>query len=143
MGLFGTRAGLLVDLFLLLLLVLPPAMLVGVALVRRGRRTAHAAVMRTCFALFLAGLAAFEVAVQFGPPGPRLARLPLWIHLFLAVPCLLVWIRQIATSGRALENRTSHRRRGLLLLALLSLTVATGFWLYAASFLSGAGSPSG
>jgi len=133
----------LVDLFLLLLFVLLPVMLVGVGLARRGKRTAHGAVMRICFALFLGGVAAFEVGVRFGPAGPRLARLPLWIHLCLAGPCLLVWIRQIATSGRALENRASHRRRGLLLLALLSLTVATGFWLYAASFLSGAGNPAG
>jgi uncharacterized membrane protein YozB (DUF420 family) len=133
-GLFRTKAGLFVDLFLLLLLALLPAMLVGVALVRRGRVRAHAAVMVTCFVLFLVGVVAFEVQVQFGerypmPPGP------LVIHLCFAVPSLLLWVRQVATARRALLEPAAHRRRGRVLLALLSFTVATGFWLYAATFL--------
>ena len=47
---FGTRASLLVDLFLLVLVVCLASMLVGVGLVRRGRVKAHAAVMIETFA---------------------------------------------------------------------------------------------
>jgi uncharacterized membrane protein YozB (DUF420 family) len=130
---FGTRAGLLVDLFLLVLLVCLAAMLVGVALVRRGKVKAHAAVMVATFALFLVALVVFEVSVRFGQP-VALAVVPLLVHLPVAVPCLALWAWQVATARGARANPLPHRRRGRALLVLLSLTVATGFWLYVATF---------
>ncbi|MHC4549844.1 MAG: DUF420 domain-containing protein [Planctomycetota bacterium] len=135
MGLLPTKAGLFVDLFLLLLVCILCAMLVAVALVRRGRVRVHAAVMRGCFALFLVGLGAFEAQVHLGAPGPPLARVPLVIHLCCAIPGLVVWVWQVATPGTARTNPAAHRRRGRVLLGLLSLTVGTGFWLYWATFV--------
>lgn len=132
---FGTRAGFFVDLFLVVFLLILPLILVGVALVRRGRVRAHAAVMIVAFALFLVSVVAFEISVRFGEAMPRLALVPLAIHLGLAVPCLVLWVRQIATARRALADPVPHRRRGRALLVLLSLTVATGFWLYVETFL--------
>lgn len=131
---FPTDAGLFVDLFLVLLVAILVAMLVAVSLVRRGRVRAHAVVMSVCFGLFLAGVVAFEVQVRLGP-GARLAKAPLVVHLCFAVPALLLWIRQVWTARRARANAAVHRRRGRLLLVLLSLTVATGFWLYWATFV--------
>lgn len=131
---FGTRAGFFVDLFLVVLLALLPLLLYGVALVRRGRVRAHARVMIAAFALFLVALVAFEISVRFGEQTAPLATLPLVVHLVFAVPCLVLWVLQIRSGKHAPANPEPHRRRGRLLLLLLSLTVATGFWLYAATF---------
>jgi uncharacterized membrane protein YozB (DUF420 family) len=131
---FSTGAGFFVDLFLVLLVAILVAMLAAVALVRRGRVRAHAATMSTCFALFLGGVVAFEVQVRLGPAAP-LATVPLVIHLCFAVPALVLWIGQMWTARRARAQPAAHRRRGRVLLALLSLTVATGFWLYVATFV--------
>jgi uncharacterized membrane protein len=109
-------------------------MLKGVSLAQRGRVTAHARVMSACFAFFLVALVAFEIRVRVGEM-PPLARLPLVIHLCFAIPGFLIWIWQIATARRARSNPAPHRLRGRILLLLLSTTVATGFWLYVASFL--------
>ncbi|MHC4973444.1 MAG: DUF420 domain-containing protein [Planctomycetota bacterium] len=131
---FDTGAGLFVDLFLVLLVAILIAMLVAVALVRRGRVRAHAVVMATCFGVFVVALVTFELEVRFGPVEP-LALTPLVIHLCFALPALVLWTRQIWTARRARSQPARHRRRGWLLLVLLSLTVATGFWLYWATFL--------
>ncbi len=131
---FDTDAGLFVDLFLVLLVAILVAMLVAVSLVRRGRVRQHAAVMTVCFGLFLVGVAAFEVQVRTTSTAP-LAVAPLVIHLCFAVPALLLWTRQVWTAWRAPLQPAAHRRRGRLLLVLLSLTVATGFWLYWATFV--------
>jgi uncharacterized membrane protein YozB (DUF420 family) len=90
--------------------------------------------MSTCFGLFVVGVVAFEVQVRLGPAAP-LATVPLVIHLCFAVPALVLWIRQIWTARRARAHPAAHRKRGRILLALLSATVATGFWLYLATFL--------
>jgi uncharacterized membrane protein YozB (DUF420 family) len=131
---FGTRAGFFVDLFLVLLLLELPALLVAVGLVRRGRVAAHAAIMRTGFFVFLASVVAFEIEVRFGPR-PPLALVPLGIHLAFALPALVLWALQILRGREAFSNPPRHRRRGRILLALLSFTVATGFWLYVATFV--------
>jgi len=107
-------------------------MLKGVSLARRGRVSAHAKVMVACFAFFLVALVAFEIRVRMAEM-PPLAQLPLVIHLCFAIPGFLLWIWQIATARRA--QPAPHRLRGRILLLLLSATVATGFWLYVASFL--------
>jgi uncharacterized membrane protein len=130
---FGTRAGVFVDLFLVVLLLVLPALLLAVALVRKGRVRAHAAIMRGSFFAFLAAVIAFEIEVRFHSR-PPLALLPLGIHLCFALPGLALWAFQILRGREALANPGPHRRRGYLLLVLLSLTVATGFWLYAATF---------
>jgi uncharacterized membrane protein len=130
---FGTRAGVLVDLFLLVILLVLPALLVAVALVRRGRVAAHAAIMRASFFVFLVGVVAFEFEVRFRQQ-PPLALVPLAIHLCFAVPALLLWAWQILRAREAFTNPPRHRLRGRVLLALLSVTVATGFWLYVATF---------
>ena len=131
---FQTGAGFFVDLFLVLLVAILVAMLVATALVRRGRVRAHATIMAVCYGLFVLGVVAFEVQVRLGPAAP-LATVPLVIHLCCAVPALVLWTRQIWTARRARAQPAAHRRRGRILLVLLSATVATGFWLYLATFL--------
>ena len=131
---FGTEAGFWVDMFMVVLLLLLPAMATAVALVRKGKVKAHARIMATCFVLFIVAVAAFEMEVQFGAPGPPLARTPLWIHLCFAIPCLLLWARQIMTAKSALTSPAPHRRRGKILMGLLVATVGTGVWLYLATF---------
>ncbi len=130
---FGTRAGLFVDLFLLAQLLVLPALLVAVALVRRGRVKAHAAIMRASFFVFVASVVAFEIEVRLGPQ-PPVPLLILGIHLCFALPALVLWARQLLLGKQAFADPPAHRRRGRILLALLSVTVATGFWLYAATF---------
>ena len=131
---FGTKASFLVDLFLVVLLLSLPAMLWSISLVRRGKVAAHKAIMVTTFLCFVGALVAFEISVRFGRGTPPLPPRPLIIHLSLAVPCLLLWVRQMASGKSARANRESHRKRGMALLVLLALTVATGFWLYLATF---------
>lgn len=130
---FGTRAGLFVDLFLLAQLLVLPALLVAVALVRRGRVNAHAAIMRAAFFVFLATVVAFEIEVRLGdrPPVPLVI---LAIHLCFALPALGLWALQLVRGKQAFVDPPAHKRRGRILLVLLSVTVATGFWLYAATF---------
>ena len=131
---FGTDASLAVDLFLLLLVVSLPFMAIAILLVRRGHRRAHAAVMTTAFVMFLVALVAFEIDVHFGEYPAQPPRWPLTIHLCFAVPCLFLWVRQILTAKHAAKNPAPHHRRGRVLFALLVVTVATGVWLYRATF---------
>ena len=123
-----------VDLFLGVLLAVLPAMFVAVALVRRGKVKAHARVMATCYVVFLLAVIAFEYEVHFGEGTPPLQRVPLVIHLCFAFPCAFVWTWQVAKAKQAFTDAAVHRRRGKLLMGLLTLTVATGVWLYAVSF---------
>ena len=132
---FGTRAPLVVDLFLLILTAILPALLVGAALARRRRIRAHAAVMVSCFLLFLVALAAFEIGLRAGEATPALPGPPLVVHLCFALPGLLLWVAQVATARGARRNPAPHRRRGRVLFLLLSATVATGFWLYVETFV--------
>jgi uncharacterized membrane protein len=130
---FGTKAGPLVDLFLVAQLLMLPALLVAVAFVRRGRVKVHAAIMRVAFFVFLGTVVAFEAEVRFGdkPPVPLGI---LGIHLCFALPALGLWAVQLLRGKQAFVDPAAHRRRGRIVLALLSATVATGFWLYVATF---------
>jgi len=58
------------------------------------------------------------------------------IHLCFAFPSLALWAIQVLRGGRAMVEPVPHRRRGRILLVLLAATVATGFWLYVATFVS-------
>ncbi len=132
-GFFGTKADFWVDIFLLVLVLLLPVLLVAVALARRGRIRAHATIMVTAFFIFLLALVTFEIHVRTSDvPSP--ATVPFLIHLCFAVPGLVLWIYQVATARRAFSNPAPHRRRGRILLGLLVVTVATGIWLYLATF---------
>ena len=128
------NAPLAVDIFLIVLVGIVPLMGFGMVLARRRRYAAHAAVMVTCFALFLVSVVAFEWSVRASDEIPPLPLLPLVIHLCLALPCAALWVRQVLSGKRAHENPTSHKRRGRFLLALLVATVATGAWVYVATF---------
>lgn len=133
MGPLQTRAGWAVDLFLLLLVALLPALLVAVRLVRRGRVRAHARVMVGAFVCFVVALVAFEAEVRLvGSATPPLG--PFAVHLAFALPALGLWVVQIVLGRRALLHPAPHRRRGRVLLALLCATVATGVWLYIVTF---------
>ena len=132
-GFFGTEADLWVDLFLLVLVLLLPVLVVAIALARRGRIRAHATVMVTAFFVFLLALVTFEIDVRTSDvPAP--ATVPFLIHLCFALPGLALWIYQVATARRAFSNPAPHRRRGRILFGLLVATVATGIWLYLATY---------
>jgi len=132
---FGTKAPLLVDLFMAGLLGVLVAMLIAVRAVRRGQTKRHARIMGASYAFFLISVLAFEVQVNLLGTGVPLAMLPLGIHLLFAIPCTVVWTWQIATARRALTEPGAHRTRGKVLFVLLSATLATGFWLYVATFV--------
>ncbi len=132
-GFFGTEADLWVDLFLLVLVLLLPTLLFAVGLARRGRIRAHATVMVTAFVVFVVVLVAFEIDVRTSDvPAP--ATVPFLIHLCFALPGLALWIYQVSTARRAFANPAPHRRRGRILFGLLVTTVATGIWLYLATY---------
>jgi uncharacterized membrane protein YozB (DUF420 family) len=131
---FGTKASLIVDLFALALAMIIPLMVVAVALVRRGRVNAHARLMVVSFVFFLLATVALELDVHVGGRTAPLAILPLVVHLCFSVPTLILWIVQVWTAKRALLEPEPHRRRGKILFAMLLGTVATGLWLYLATF---------
>jgi uncharacterized membrane protein YozB (DUF420 family) len=131
---FGTKASLIVDLFALVLAAIIPLMIVAVVLVRRGRVQAHSRLMVVSFVAFLFATVALELDVHIGGRTAPLAVLPLVIHLCFSVPTLILWIVQVATSKKALLEPTPHRRRGRILFGMLFGTVATGLWLYLATF---------
>jgi uncharacterized membrane protein YozB (DUF420 family) len=133
-AIFGTEAGFFVDLFLLVQLVLLPTVGVAILMIRRGKLRAHVATMVASYALFLLSVVAFEAEVHFGKGTPKLPPTTLVIHLCFAVPCLVLWTYQMWTGKRALTAPKNHRLRGRILFALLTLTVATGVWLYKATW---------
>ena len=131
---FGTRASFLIDLFLAVQVLLIPAMAYAVLLVRAGNVRAHARVMTACFVLFLLTVLAFEIDVQFIGERVAPAFWPLAIHLCFVAPTLILWVRQITTARTATTNPVPHRRRGKQVMCLLPCTVATGIWLYLATY---------
>ena len=131
---FPTRASFFIDLFLIVLVLLIPIMLFSVWLVRRGNVRAHATVMVCCFVAFLLSVIAFEIDVQFIGERVAPAMTPLIIHLGFVLPTLLLWVRQMMTWRRAFENPAEHRRRGRVVIGLLTSSVGTGIWLYVATF---------
>ncbi|MGQ0615251.1 MAG: DUF420 domain-containing protein [Planctomycetaceae bacterium] len=134
-ALLNTRADLIVDLFLLLLILLLPVLLYGVRLARRGRLRAHAAVMGGSFLVFLAALLTFEIDVRLSKDLPAPAPLPFLVHMCFALPALFVWVLQLLRRAEAFTAPARHKRRGRLVLLLIAGTVATGTWLYRASYL--------
>ena len=131
---FGTKASLIIDIFLLVQVVLVPVLAWGITLARKGRIRAHARVMVVCFALFLLTVLAFEIDVHLVGSPTRPAVGPLIIHLCFALPALVLWAVQVARAKSAVTNPTTHKRRGRTVFALLIPTVATGIWLYLATF---------
>ena len=131
---FGTKASLIVDFFLVVQVLVVPALAWAILLVRKGKVRAHARIMAAAFAFFLMSVIAFEVDVHLGgqrvpPPLPTLI-----IHLCFSIPSLVIWTYQIVTAKRALVAPAAHRRRGKLLFGFIVGTVATGIWLYLATF---------
>ena len=131
---FGTRASFLIDLFLAVQVLLIPAMVYAIWLVRRGNVRAHARVMKTCFGLFLLTVLAFEIDVHLMGARVAPAFWPLAIHLCFVLPTVVLWVRQLATARTATTNPGPHRRRGRLVMVLLLCTVATGIRLYLATY---------
>ena len=134
-GLFGTRADLIVDLFMVVLILVLPTVLVAVAAVRRGRVRLHAALMTGSFLLFVLALVAFELNVRFQPDLPAPKTVPFVVHLCFALPTLVLWVIQILRRKQAFSAPAVHRRRGRLLAPLLTATVGTGIWLYVQTFV--------
>ena len=134
-SLFGTRADLIVDLFLVVLVLVLPTVFVAVAAVRRGNVRLHAALMTGSFLLFVLALVAFEINVRFQPDLPAPKTGPFVVHLAFALPTLVLWVIQILRRKQAFTEPAVHRRRGRLLAPLLTATVATGIWLYVATFV--------
>ncbi len=131
---FSTRASFMIDLFLTIQVLLIPTMLFAVLLVRRGNVRAHARVMVSCFVLFLLSGVAFEIDIRLLGEKVAPAMTPLIIHLSFVLPTLLLWVRQLMSGKRVFENPAAHRRRGRLVIGLLTCAVGTGIWLYVATF---------
>lgn len=127
-------AGIAVNVFLVLLVVLLPWMFWAVGLARKRRLRQHRRAMKVAFLLFVAALLAFEASMRFDPRKPPLPWTALGIHLCFAVPCFLLWGYQVAVGSRAFRDPAPHRRRGWILVSLLVPTVATGIWVYVAMF---------
>jgi len=132
--LFGTKASLIVDFFLVVQVAMVPVLAWAIFLVRKGKVRAHARIMATAFAFFLMSVVAFEVDVHLGgqrvpPPLPTLI-----IHLCFSLPSVVIWTYQIVTAKKALVEPGAHRRRGKLLFGFIIGTVVTGVWLYLATF---------
>jgi len=133
-GFLGTEAGFFVDLFLVTLVAMLPVLLWAVALVRRGKVRLHARVMTVCFVVFLVAVVAFEIQVRLDATAPPLDATALWIHLAFAIPATLLWAVQILRGKKVFDERAAHRLRGRILIGLLIVTIATGIWLYRATF---------
>ena len=131
---FGTKAGLIVDFFLVVQVAILPALAWAILLVRRGRVRAHAKVMAAAFAFFLMSVVAFEVDVHLFGQRVKPPLLTLVIHLCLSLPSVGLWTYQIVTAKKALVEPARHRLRGRLLFGFIVGTVGTGIWLYLATF---------
>ena len=131
---FGTKASLIVDFFLVVQVAMVPTLAWAIYLVRKGKVRAHARIMAAAFAFFLMSVVAFEVDVHLGGQRVPPPRLTLIIHLCFSIPSLVIWTYQMVTAKTALVEPAAHRRRGKILFGFIVGTVATGIWLYLATF---------
>lgn len=151
-GFLGTRADVLMDIVIVSLVVIVPALVWSRALARSGRYAAHkrlmlwlAGVLGVAVALFEADMrlsgGIFELTKGSRFAGTTFLNASIYIHTLLSISTSLIWIVLIAWSLKRFSKPPapgafSHRHKQLGRLGMLgmALTGITGVELYVIGF---------
>jgi len=150
-GFLGTRADVLMDVILLVMLAVPFVLVWSIRLAKNGRYVLHRGVQSGLLAALLAAVVAFEADVRLsggsaafltGSPylGTALLRGILGVHIAVAVTTFLAWTVVVVNIWRRGFGATpqvvgpSHRRTGYLIFAGVTFTSVSGAVLYYMGF---------
>ena len=155
-GFLGTRGSFMLDVVVVAMAIIIPALAGSLYLVRfRRAYTWHRRLQLTLAGLLLLAVGAFEVDMrlvtdwtELAAPSPyyssdswNAVNLSLVIHLFFAVPTLLLWIlvviqaiRQFGWSGQTGPYRHQHAFWARLASVGMLMTAVTGWLFYWLAF---------
>ncbi|MEM6328829.1 MAG: DUF420 domain-containing protein [Planctomycetota bacterium] len=159
-GFLGTRASIMLDVVVVAMLLVVPAMAGAIALARYGKRyRLHGRVQLMLASLLLLAVAAFEVDMQLltewelrAEPSPYFDPADKWgcpvgvallVHLLFAVPTLGLWVFVI---GGALwkfprpaapgKHSQHHKKWGRMAAVEMLMTAVTGWVFYVMAFVA-------
>ncbi len=158
-GFLGYRTSLMLDLVVCSLVLVVPALVYSIYLVKVRRRfVAHRNIQLTLAVVLLAAVSAFEFDMQQVQGGwqhvvakrvvPLTAeqlqsvRYVLWIHLVFAVSSPVIWAATILLALQRMPKPPApcahselHKKLGWLATIDLTLTSITGLWFYYVAFM--------
>jgi uncharacterized membrane protein YozB (DUF420 family) len=156
-GFLGTRASLMLDVVFVAMFLVVPLMAIGIALAKRGQYVLHKRLQLATAAVLLLAVLAFEIDMRFftdwrllAAPSPYFSAngwnpvtISLTIHLFFAVPTLLLWIVVVARAlkyfpcpPRPGAHSEAHKLMGWLATVGMVMTAVTGWGFYWLAFVA-------
>jgi hypothetical protein len=150
---FGTRAGLVVDLTYVVTLIAPLVSLFAFRAAGAGRYELHRKVQLATLAVCFAAVVALEVCIRLAggsgsllatapPQWARAARVFLGVHIVTAVITYLAWLVLAVMSLRRYRGTLpggfsrSHRRAGWLVFSGLCFTALSATGMYVLAFVA-------
>lgn len=157
-GFLGTRASIMLDVVFLAMFLVVPMMAIGIAAARYGKRWEwHRRVQLTLGIVLLVAVAAFEIDMQLvtewelrAEPSPYFTAAEKWscpvgvallVHLFFAVPTLVLWVYVISSALRHFPRPAApsahsarHKFWARIAAAEMTLTAITGWVFYTMAF---------
>jgi putative membrane protein len=161
-GFLGYRTSFMLDFVVCALVIIVPALVISICLVKFGHRYGQHRLLQTVLcAVLLVAVGAFEVDLQLVHGGwenvvakgysdeallaARISRAQpwLWLHLVFAVSTPVLWIVTLAMALRRFpspptpsEHSSLHRKLGWLSTVDVTLTAVTGLIFYYVAFVA-------
>ena len=156
-GFLGTRASLMLDVVFVAMFLVVPLMAIGIVLAKRGQYVLHKRLQLATAAVLLLAVLAFEIDMRFftdwrllAAPSPYFSAngwnpvtIALTIHLFFAVPTLLLWIVVVVRAlklfpcpPRPGAHSEAHKFMGWLATVGMVMTAVTGWGFYWLAFVA-------
>lgn len=157
-GFLGTRGSLMLDIVVLAMLAVVPAMVASWYLVRKRRAYGvHKRVQLALATVLLVTVVLFELDMRIHGWQSRAAASPYWrdgaandlvdwsliVHLACAVPTFFLWLAVVIGAWRGFPSppvpgahSAWHRRWGLMAMVGMTLTAVTGWLFYYLAFVA-------
>ncbi|MFO0906465.1 MAG: DUF420 domain-containing protein [Pirellulales bacterium] len=157
-GFLGTRASLMLDVVFLAMFAIVPVLGLSIRTVKsRLHYTLHKQIQLALGLILLVAVTAFEVDMRFftdwearavgspyySPEGWSAVWISLAIHLFFAIPTLVLWVVVIVQALRHFPappvpgaHSLAHKRLGWLASIGMTFTAATGWVFYWMAFVA-------
>lgn len=160
-GFLGFDASFMLDVVMVALVLIVPAMIWSIQLAKAGRYLLHKQVQLTLAIVLLLAVVAFEIDLQWvhggwenvvnkDPDSPRLTgeefsfvRTVLWVHLAFAVSTPILWgitvgmaLKRMPSPPAPCDHSPLHRKLGMASAADLVLTTLTGMTFYYFAFIA-------
>jgi hypothetical protein len=153
-GFLGTRAGLMLDVVVVAMAAVLPAMGASIWIVRAKRNyRLHKWLQIALTTALLLTVTAFEVDIRLhgweerakeSPYFATLVRPALWVHLFFAVSTLVIWVAVVVQAVRKFPadpvpgpHSAFHRPAGWIAAGGMTMTAVTGWIFYYLAFVPG------